>query len=352
MPEQPPIEFVFNPNWWCRNHGISFAEPFYLDAKARIDNDVRMRKALRERFGWGPPDPRARPVLGSMYVAGGFVIPALFGLEIRFADDAAPWPVPALMSRKEVMALRPPALERTWPMDRLMSDARSLEIEYGCVVGDFNTDGILNAALQLRGQDLLTDLYDDPAVVRHLFDVVGETIAGVAEFLLRAAGTCSLAVNRSIARFDPRTFLQASCSVEMISPALYERFVLPAELRLAARLRPYGVHHCGGNMHLYAGKYAALAAAFFDVGWGSDVAACRRALPGAFMNLRLSPVRLQQKDAPAVRRDVLHLLEAAGDLCGVGLCCMNLDYGTPDENVMEVFRAASDAAGGKQALPR
>ncbi len=345
MPAQIPIEFVFTPNWWHKNCGISFAESFYFDTRARIDNDVRMRRFLYERFGWGEPDPEPRPVLGSMHVAGGFVIPALFGLGIRFAEDAAPWPVPADMSREEVLALDPPVLERTWPMPQLMSDAHSLRTEYGCVIGDFNTDGILNMALHLRGQELFTDMYEDPGVVRHLVDVIEKTIAAVAEFLLRATGTCSVAVNRSILNVAPRTLLQAGCSVEMISPALYERFILPAELRLAERFRPYGVHHCGGNMHLYAPQYARLGAAFFDVGWGSDVAACRKALPDAFLNLRLSPVRVQQNEVSTVGSDVLGLLQAAGELKNIGLCCINLDYGTPDENVTEVFRAAREFPG-------
>jgi hypothetical protein len=301
-----------------------------------------MRAALYDRFGWGEPNPRARPVLGSMQVAGGFVIPALFGVQIRFAADAAPWPVPAQLSRKEILALEPPALERTWPMDRLISDACDLQRDHGYVMGDLNTDGVLNTALQLRGQDLFLDMHDDPEVALHLFDVIAETIASVAEFLLRVSGTCSLAVNRSITNIDPRIFLQANCSVQMISPGLYRRFLLPCELRMASRLRPYGVHHCGDNMHLYAQDYAALGGEFFDVGWGADVAACRKELPDAFLNLRLSPVRVQREDAATVRGDVGGLLRAAGDLHNIGLCCINLDYDTPDCNVREILTGASE----------
>ena len=92
-----PVELVFNPNWWNKTAGISFDRSFYLDPQARIENDVLMRKVLHQRYGdlgMGEADPRPRPVIGSLHVAGGFVIPALLGAEIMFAADAAPQPLP------------------------------------------------------------------------------------------------------------------------------------------------------------------------------------------------------------------------------------------------------------------
>ena len=51
-----PVEVIFNPNWWFRNYGVSFDESFYLDREKRIANDVVMRRALFERFGFGEGD--------------------------------------------------------------------------------------------------------------------------------------------------------------------------------------------------------------------------------------------------------------------------------------------------------
>jgi len=38
---------VFAPNWWHKDYGISFEQPFYLDQETRIRNDVLMRKAAQ-----------------------------------------------------------------------------------------------------------------------------------------------------------------------------------------------------------------------------------------------------------------------------------------------------------------
>ena len=102
-----PVELVFNPNWWHQTAGISFDEGFYLDAGTRIHNDVTMRRILYQRFGdlgLGEPDPAPRPVIGSLHVAGGFVIPALLGAEILFEANAAPQPKPIELSLEQIEA--------------------------------------------------------------------------------------------------------------------------------------------------------------------------------------------------------------------------------------------------------
>jgi hypothetical protein len=331
-----PIEVVFNPNWWSHSANISFDKPFYFDANTRIKNDITMRQILHQRFGaigLGEVDPQPRPIIGSPYVAGGFVIPALFGSEITFAPDAAPQPIPLHLSIEQVAKLEYPNFRDTWPMTELIADMDAMEQEYGYLVGDFNTDGLLNAAYHLYGQQLFIDFYEAPQRLRRLFDIIGQVIVDVALYVRERTGSCSISVNRMVERVDPTLFLHANCSVQMISPENYRDIHLNAELNMAQRIQPFGIHHCGNNMHRIAPEYAGLPATFFDVGWGSDVAECRRALPDAFFNLRLSPIRMLQCTPQEIAQDTEHLLLAAGPLEKAGVCCINMDYGTPDENI-------------------
>ena len=185
-----PVELVFNPRWWHQTAGIAFDQAFYLDAPARIRHDVTMRRVLYERYGdigLGEPDPQPRPVIGSPYVAGGFAIPALLGAEIRFAPDAAPQPLPVSLTTDEIAALDKLDYTARWPVQELL--VWTLEAEYGYVVGDVSTDGLLNAAYHLYGQDLFL-VYGAPERVARLLDLIGGTIIDALAFRARtgAAG--------------------------------------------------------------------------------------------------------------------------------------------------------------------
>ncbi len=334
-----PIELVFNPNWWYQTAGVHFDRPFYFDANQRIENDVIMRRVLFERYGafdMGEPDPQPRPIIGSLHVAGGFVIPALLGCEIWFEQDAAPQPIPRNLSGAEIDALEKPDFLTTWPMNELIAQMDALEAEWGYVVGDMNTDGLLNAAYHLYGQQLYIDFYENPARVKKLLSMIGELIVDVALYVRERAGSCSVSVNRMVDRVDPQMFFHGNCSVQMISPKSYRQFHLGVEQAMATRIAPFGIHHCGNNLHKMAAAYAELPLTMVGVGWGSDVAKVREMLPEAFLNLRLSPVRMLQCSPDEIAADTEGLLQSAAPLNRAGVCCINMDYGTPDENLFAV----------------
>jgi uroporphyrinogen-III decarboxylase len=352
-----PVELVFNPHWWNRTAGISFERPFYLDPQTRIENDRLMRRMLYERYGalgLGERDPQPRPVIGSLHVAGGFVIPALLGAEILFAPDAAPQPYPLHLDASQIDQLQKPDFRSIWPMNELIAQMDALEAQWGYLVGDLNTDGLLNAAYHLVGASLFSDFYQAPQRAQRLLELIGELIVDVAGYIRRRTGSSSIAVNRMVERFDRRTFLHANCSVPMISPKSYAALHLPVEQRMALALsagedgsgQPFGIHHCGGNLERYAAAYAQLPLDFIDVGWGSDVAACRQALPGVFFNLRLSPLRMLTCTPQEIAADTAYLLSAAGPLELAGICCINMDYGTPDANLMAMVEVVEQYRRG------
>jgi hypothetical protein len=59
--------------------------------------------------------------------------------------------------------------------------------------------------------------------------------------------------------------------------------------------------------------------------------------------LRLSAARLLQCTAAGIRRDAEQLLAAAGDTRNLGICCINLDFSAPDENVRAMLEVAASA---------
>lgn len=337
-----PVNVIFSPDWWHQRFDISFEKPFYLDIETRIANDVLMRRSLYEVFGLGVPNPEPRPIIGSRHIAGGFVMPALLGVPIRFSREQAAWPVPMNLDRECVMNLRAPRIEDTWPFRALIEQMGTLERRFGYVTGDLNTGGLLNTGIEIRGNDLFADLKLDPELTDHLFSVVAETLINVSRFVRRKTGTTSTAVNRSILNADPSIHLTSNCSVSMISPKLYESRILPHEIRVANELAPYGIHHCGSNLQKYADQYNRIDLKFLDVGSGSDLEACSRLFPSAYLNLRMSPVRMLQCSEQQVYTEVKQALTACGRVSNVGVCCINMDGLTPDPNVKAMFQAASD----------
>jgi uroporphyrinogen-III decarboxylase len=179
-------------------------------------------------------------------------------------------------------------------------------------------------------------------MVHYLFDVIARTIYLLASYVRGRTGTTSISLNRIVAGIDPALNLHSNCSVQMISKATYEEFLLPYERWLAERLQPYGIHHCGDNLEHVVEAYARVPGlAYVDVGWGSDVAACRAALPDAFFSLRLNPARLRDQTPAGVRADVERLLDQGGPLDKLALCCVAMDAATPDDNVRALFEVAA-----------
>jgi len=299
-----------------------------------------MEQVLFEEYGalgFGIETDQTLPVAGSRHVAGGFVVPAMLGCDVRFAPESAPWVIPLNLSEQEIWDLKPPDIHSKSPMRELIGLMDDLQAEFGYVLGDFNCGGVLNIALDLRGNALYMDFYDRPSLVRYLFEVITQTIIETAQYVKSRTGTSSISVNRMVSRIEPGLFLHGNCAVCQISPSIYEKFLLPCEKYLAGNLQPYGIHHCGDNLHLFCNQYMQVPAVFFDVGWGSDVAACRRDFPDAFLNLRLSPVRMLQCKPEEIVNDVEMLLTQVKSVDDLGVCCINMDYGTPKENLYALF---------------
>ena len=274
-------------------------------------------------------------------LAAGFVISGILGCEIKYFADASPEVLPANLTAAQIEQLAPLNIMDAPIMQDLSRLISELEHRFGHVEGDINWEGVQNVALNLRGQQLFLDYYQSPELARRLLDTVAEVIVQFLDFMIARTGTTSISVNRIVGLVDPRINLHSNCSVTMISADHYREYLLPHDQMLANRFQPYGIHYCGEDMHRLRHEFAGIdGATFFDVGWGSDVKLCREALPDKFLSLRLSPVRMLSETADEIENDIVDLLRDAGPLEKTGLCCVNMDYGTPDENIERIFRVA------------
>ena len=340
-----PVEMVFTPKWWHKNLGIVFDRGFFFDADRRVNDELRMQKYLMERFGideMSDGDLIERPVAGPWHLTAGFIIPQLFGCEVRFHDSEPPDVIPLGLSDSEIMALKKPDILNTAPMDEIVCMMDELESRFGYLEGDFDWNGVLNHALDIRGQQIFIDMFEENPITTHLFDVIYETMVDFAKYVRSRTGSTSISVNRQMRNFTPSVNLHSNCSVTMISNEMYEKYLLEYDIRLSKELSPYGVHHCGSNMEAVAPGYSKIEdAVLFDVGAGSDIRECRKHLPDAFFNLRMDPVKLMTCTKEQVGEDIRSMVEANGGTDKAGICCINVDYGTSDENIIEIYNTAA-----------
>jgi hypothetical protein len=338
-----PAEVVFHPSWWFRHAGITFDVDFFFHPARRVEVEQQMEKVLHERFGHlglGRAHGEALPVVGAVHLAAGFLLSEMLGCDVRYRESDSPEVVPAGVSELKVdveQAFRSPAFRRFSKLEE------SLAARHGRLVGDVNWGGVLNLALDLRGQELFLDMADRPDEVQTFFNgiagVLGRFVTGMQE----RTGSSSISVTRIVRHLPEPIYLHSECSNTMVSAEDYERFLLPIDQAWGRSLQPFGIHHCGKDAHRFAKAYAKVPdLAFLDLGWGGDVAILREALPNTFFSLRLSPVVLAEQTPAEIRSDILRLVAAAGGPEKAGICCINLDASVTDEQVAAIFTTAEE----------
>jgi hypothetical protein len=348
-----PVDVVFHPNWWHKNYGLTFDYDFFYQPERRVWQEQRMRQLLYERFGevgLGQKDAPRRPIIGPILMGSAYLVQEILGCEVKYQEDGNPWVLPRHLTETEVWALQPPDdIDATPSMRQVLALMAALEAEFGHLQGDVPLHSVVNIAIDLRGQQYFIDLVDNPPLAAHLHRVIARTIAAVAGRIKPRTGSVAISINRTIASFNPGIFTIPNCSLQMISPAMYEEFLLEHDTWLGQQLPPVGFHHCGSNAHLFAPLYARAGAVYLDVGWGSDVAACRQALPQAWLGLRLNPVRMLTATPAQAVADVESLLSAHGQPWdNVAVCCINMDYGTPDEAIRAIFHTVARYRGRRE----
>lgn len=343
-----PVEIVFHPSWWNKHCGITFDEDFFYNTRKRVESEERMERELYERFGrWGLGADKGKmlPQIGAVHNAAGYLLSEMLGCEIRYSDDAAPQVICAHREDFEVDvegAFQGPAFKR---LEKLVAE---LKQTYGYVTGDINWSGILNLAMDLKGENILLDMMLDPDSVKAYFDKIAAVIERFFCYIQGLTGTNSISVNRNVVNIKGSVYLHSECSHTMISEDQYEEFLLPYDIEWSKKYQPYGIHYCGPDPHRMAEKMALIPhLAFLDAGWGGDMKILRQALPHTLLNVRLDPVSINRMTCDELEGHIRRLVGDSGPLELTGLCCINMDDQVTDDKVDTIFRTAQALREGK-----
>jgi len=334
-----PLGVGFYPDWWHKHYGVSFDKKYYFDPYTRIEARMAMDRALHERFGdvgLGDPNPKPKPLI----TAGMVTLPAIFGCEVVFEDEALPWAMPMNLSEDKVMKLEVPDILNTWPMTEWLRQMDYLKSKYGKVTGDINTTGIQNLALKIRGDQLYIDYFENPDLCHHLLRICTECVKQLFQFNYKATGTGAMDVTPMA---DPNLAVIPNCTEEQISNNTYEAFLLQYDNEVADAVQShgFGIHHCGSVDQVLEGYAKVRHLKFIEIGFGSDVKRCRQVLgPDVAVNARISPVLMKNGSAEEVAAEVRRLIEEGAPLENYSIDTVGITYGAPDENVKAARRTA------------
>jgi len=338
-----PVEIVLHPSWWHRHTGIAFDEDFFYHPARRVEAERQMEQILYDRFGdlgLGEDRDRDRPVIGAVHNAAGFLVSEMLGCRVDYREDAPPLVVPASRPGLEIDV---EGAFASAAFSRLQGLIDVLKVRYSYVTGDVNWAGILNLALDLRGQAIFLDMVDRPDEVRLFFSRIAKVIERFTTIIARETGTTSISVNRTVRHLRGPVFLHSECALTMISTGHYEHFILDIDRDWSERYRPFGIHYCGADPHRFGGAFAKLPHLdFLDVGSGGDLRALRRQLPETFLNIRLSPVDIVKQSVEEIRRIVTDRVTDSDNPYLTGVCCINMDDRVADDKIRAIFKAVAE----------
>ena len=339
-----PVELVFSPQWWNKQTGMTFDRDFFFHPARRVEDERKMERHLWNKwgnYGLGAAHNSDRPEVGAVHLASGFLLSEMMGCRVNYFESAPP-----LVVCKEIESLDSTLADSAFKSDAFKTFDRmreALKTKFGYVTGDVNWSGILNLAIDLRGQELFIDMIDEPEETAAFFSSIATMIEKFTDAMQESANSTSISVNRTVSRFDAPVLLHSECSLTMISEDTYRKYLQAYDIAWSKKKTPFGIHYCGKDPHRFAAAFSEIPELdFLDLGWGGDVALLRKHLPKTFLNLRLSPMELARCSPAEVRETILRLVKQSGDLNLTGICCINMDDKVSDENVTAILETRKE----------
>ncbi|GHV82718.1 hypothetical protein AGMMS50212_00580 [Spirochaetia bacterium] len=327
-------DVTFHPSWWYDRTGICFNKEFFDDPEYRMRADSIMRRTLFERFGLGEMPQGNRPILGSDLLAMGFLHSQIFGCEISFTDDAAPAVHCKNLSLEDAAGLSVPDLDKDPVWQNVQRQIDYLQDAFGYVIPAINLMGIQNIAMDLLGQDLFIQYYENPEIIDHVLDVITQLSIDIGRRFKALSPYISAGVTSIVTQMVPDAYITSNCSVEMVSQDMYEKFLLKYDDALGREFKPFAIHHCGKTCeHVINGYAKAANLAFIEAGAFSDFAAVRKAIPYIALNARYSPVRLRDVPVEDMRREIEQMYHDGKPAELFSVSCVGIDNTVSDEKI-------------------
>jgi uroporphyrinogen-III decarboxylase len=335
---------------WAGEVGLDYL-PYYADPDEMLRVQLEAARRRRELpiydLALAQP-PESWPITVDFWPVPA---PGWLGCELSFRHDACPNHRPLDLSRDAAGAMPMPD-PRTGGLLATLADFRR-RIRQRCQAGltflgrpvgpvrsGVDHAGVFAMALDVRGPDIMADMYDEPDFA--------------ARFLLKMAEWCD-ALETAWREAQPANrpyFRNTDHGIDMLSGEMYERFLLPVILEMNRRRGtplPSGLHHCGRGQHLLPviGKHFPLQR-LDDLTFPLiDVARARRDVgPEVWVKVVIEDAIVRFGPAERIRQTVRDLMASGAKGRGrLALSVGDMLAGTPLEHRVALYEAVKEFGG-------
>lgn len=356
------VSLGFTPKWYRDRLGIDFGESWHLDPVYRYEQSVRMRRLLEELFptvdyfklhmrdgaaiGGGSFCPECATISSAF---GIMLVSSCYGLQLAYREDN--WPDAAggahldketltdLIARGTFDFSRPDSIARSLPggglvIKALFGQMDEIARRWGPIHGYLNYQGILNIAIKLRGNDIFTDMYDDPEFVKGLFGHIAQTIGNLSRTVQARQRASGFAID---------LLSMSNCVMNMVSPQQYEEFVLPLDRDLSGGYARFGVHTCNWVIDPYMDSLRKLHKMdYIDTGTGSDLQRLKRLFPDTRRAVLYTPGEAESKTLDELHADLEHI---AQDYAPCDIVLADVETTMPDKRINDFLAIAKELEG-------
>ncbi len=332
------VSLGFTPKWYREKLGIDFSEKWHLDPHYRYESLLKMKTYLNNEF---PTIPNFKLDFENGYekrcatisaVHGAMFVSLLYGLDVIYCEENWPSAHPdRVLSKEQIENLKPFDLLNNPAMIQLLEQMDTIEEEWGQIDGYINYQGVINNALRIRGNDIFMDMYEDPDFVHHLFSHITQTMIEASKLIQSMQRKSGFEVN---------LFSVSNCTVNMISPAMYEEFVRPYDIMISEEYERFGVHTCNWNITPYIDSLKEIdKMGYIDMGMVSDMARVKEEFPNARRAVLYSPVELETKSLIEIKNDFKRIYDELGPC---DLILADVENTTPNSRVIEVLNIVEE----------
>lgn len=188
---------------------------------------------------------------------GTVLVPSLFGLSPIIPEDTMPW-CKEHLSKKEIVNFHiPEGLSGVGLMGKALDYMAYFRQRLGDLAHVYlpDTQGPFDIAHLVYGDDIFTEIYDDPGFVHHLLELCTEMYIRATKVLKEALGepedsgyhghgmSVGIYMSRGGARVSEDTPI-------LLSPRHIQEFVIPYDRKALVPFKGGFIHFCGENLPL------------------------------------------------------------------------------------------------------